>query len=144
MVSKSVCRARRPFEKTQPRAGPETPPNPIRARSREKSNFDRPKIRNLKPVRKVHPVKTSHPHKHASEFAVNYGVTDALAPFPLHSLVTTMTTAINNNANSQNTADALPILLRVVDPEEFARYDCVTPAALDYLADCKDRVQRMA
>ena len=31
---------------------------------------------------------TSNP---LEDFAVNYGVTDALAPFPLHSLVTTMT-----------------------------------------------------
>ena len=33
-------------------------------------------------------------------FLVNYGVTDALAPFPLHQLVSTMTTTINNNTVS--------------------------------------------
>jgi hypothetical protein len=88
-------------------------------------------------------LKISHPHKHASESAVNYGVTDALAPFPLHSLVTTMTATINNNAISQNMADTLPILLRMVDPEEFSKYNCVTPTAMDYLADYKDGVDRM-
>ena len=52
--------------------------------------------------------------KGANEFLVNYGVTDALAPFLLHSLVTTMTATINNNTISQNMMDTLPILLRMV------------------------------
>ena len=73
---------------------------------------------------------------------MNYGVTDALAPFPLHSLVTTMT-ATNNNTISQNMMDTLPILLRMVDSEEFAKYDCTMPTALDYLAECKDGVRKM-
>ena len=81
--------------------------------------------------------------KAAADFAVNYGVTDALAPFPLHSLVTTMTATINNNTISQNMMDTLPILLRMVDSEEFAKYDCMTPTALDYLAEYKDGVHRM-
>ena len=88
-------------------------------------------------------LKISHPNKDPHEFAVNYGVTDALAPFPLHSLVTTMTATINNNTVSQNMADTLPILLRMVDPEEFARYDCMTPTALDYLSDYRDGVHKM-
>jgi hypothetical protein len=46
-------------------------------------------------------------------FLVNYGVTDALAPFPLHSLVTNMTTTINNNTVSMNVQDTLPALLRL-------------------------------
>ena len=81
--------------------------------------------------------------KAAEDFAVTYGVTDALAPFPLHSLVTTMTATINNNTVSQNMMDTLPILLRMVDSEEFAKYDCMTPTALDYLAEYKDGVHRM-
>ena len=60
-------------------------------------------------------LKISHPHKNASEFAVKYGGTDALAPFPFHSLMTTMTATINNNTISQNMMDTLPILLRMVD-----------------------------
>jgi len=36
-------------------------------------------------------LKISNPDKANSEFAINYGVTDALAPFPLHSLVNVMT-----------------------------------------------------
>ncbi len=88
-------------------------------------------------------VKISHPHKDPNQFAINYGVTDALAPPPLHSLVTTMTATINNNTVSQNMADTLPILLRMVDPEEFARYDCMTPTALDCLSDCRDGAHKM-
>ena len=65
-------------------------------------------------------LKITGTNKGANEFLVNYGVTDALAPFPLHSLVTTMTATINNNTISQNMMDTLPILLRMVDSEEFA------------------------
>ena len=54
-----------------------------------------------------------------------------------------MTATINNNTVSQNMADTLPILLRIVDPEEFARYDCMTPTALDYLSDYRDGVHKM-
>ena len=46
--------------------------------------------------------------KAAADFAVNHGVADALAPFPLHSLVTTVTATINNNTISQNMMDTLP------------------------------------
>ena len=55
------------------------------------------------------------------QYLVNYGVTDALAPFPLHSLVSTMTATINNNTVSMNVQDTLPILLRLADPEELAK-----------------------
>jgi hypothetical protein len=88
-------------------------------------------------------LKISNPDKLGTEFAINYGVTDALAPFPLHSLVNVMTVTINNNTVSQNMQETLPILLRLVDPEEFAKYDCMTPTALDYLANYEDAVQPM-
>ena len=60
----------------------------------------------------------------ADMFAVNYGVTDALGPFPLHQLVSTMTTTINNNSVSMNVQDVLPALLRMCDAEELDMYDC--------------------
>ncbi|MFM7981108.1 MAG: phage major capsid domain-containing protein, partial [Candidatus Fonsibacter sp.] len=81
--------------------------------------------------------------KGANEFAVNYGVTDALAPFPLHSLVNVMTVTINNNTVSQNMPETLPIILRMVDPEEFSKYDSMTPTALDFLANYEDAVQEI-
>ena len=88
-------------------------------------------------------LKISNPTKLDSEFCVNYGVTDALAPFPLHSLVSTMTATINNNTITQNMQETLPILLRMVDPEEFAKYDSMTPTGLDYLGDYRDGVDTM-
>ena len=87
-------------------------------------------------------LKISVPNKPDNEFAVNYGVTDALAPFPLHSLITTMTATINNNTITQNMQEVLPILLRLVDPEEFAKYDSMTPTALDFLGEYCDGVHR--
>ncbi|MFM7988985.1 MAG: phage major capsid domain-containing protein, partial [Candidatus Fonsibacter sp.] len=76
-------------------------------------------------------------------YAVNYGVTDALAPFPLHSLVNAMSATINNNTVSFNVQETLPLLLRMVDPEELAKYDCMTPTTLDFLANYDDNVTTM-
>ena len=76
-------------------------------------------------------------------FLVNYGVTDALAPFPLHSLVSTMTATINNNTVAMNMAEVLPAILRLMDPEELAYYDDMTPTTLDYLSDYRDGVDLM-
>ena len=74
-------------------------------------------------------------------FAINYGVTDALAPFPLHSLVNIMSATVNKNTVSFNVQETLPILLRMVDPEELSKYNSLTPTSLDYLADYNDAVQ---
>ena len=82
-------------------------------------------------------------NKPADQFLVNYGVTDALSAFPLHSLVSTMTATINNNTVSMNVQDTLPLLLRLVDPEELAKYNDMTPTALDHLAHYSDAVDAM-
>ena len=74
-------------------------------------------------------------------FAVNYGVTDSLAPFPLHQLVNTMTATINNNSVSMNVQEVLPALLRMCDIDELAEYDSTTPTTLDYLASYRDGVE---
>ena len=87
-------------------------------------------------------LRISNPNKDASEFAVNYGVTDALAPFPLHSLVSVMSCTINNNTVNLNVQESLPLLLRMVDPEEFSKYDSLTPTTLDFLANYEDAVKR--
>ncbi|MFM7986181.1 MAG: phage major capsid domain-containing protein, partial [Candidatus Fonsibacter sp.] len=79
----------------------------------------------------------------AGYYAENYGVTDALAPFPLHSLVNAMSATINNNTVSFNVQETLPLLLRMVDPEELAKYNCMTPTTLDFLADYDDSVTTM-
>ena len=54
-----------------------------------------------------------------------------------------MATTINNSTFSQNAQDTLPVLLRMVDPEEFAKYDSMTPAAVGYLANNEDAVTQM-
>ena len=76
-------------------------------------------------------------------YTMNYGVTDALAPFPLHSMVNLMSATINNKTVSFNVQEPLLLLLRMVDPEELAKYDCMTPTALDYLADYDNAVNPM-
>ena len=82
-------------------------------------------------------------NKPAGEFLVNYGVTDALAAFPLHSLVSTMTATINNNIVSMNVQETLPLLLRLSDQEELAKYNDMTPTALNHLAHYSGSVEYM-
>jgi hypothetical protein len=81
--------------------------------------------------------------KPAGKFLVNYGVTDALSPFPLHSLVATMTSTINDNTVSINMADVLPVMLRMMEPEELSTYDDMTPTCLDYLGNYRDGYHEM-
>jgi hypothetical protein len=88
-------------------------------------------------------LKISSTTKPADRFLVNYGVTDALAPFPLHALVATMTATINNNTVSMNTQDVLPVMLRLMDPEELAKYNDMTPTCLDYLGNYRDGISEM-
>ncbi len=54
-----------------------------------------------------------------------------------------MSATMNNNTVSLNIQETLPLLLRMVDPKELSRYDCMTPTALDYLAGYGDAIQRM-
>ncbi|MFM7979615.1 MAG: phage major capsid domain-containing protein, partial [Candidatus Fonsibacter sp.] len=87
-------------------------------------------------------LRISNPNKSNNDFAINSGVTDALAPFPLHNLVSVMSCTINNNTVNLNVQESLPILLRMVDPEEFSKHDSMTPTALDFLANYEDAVKR--
>ena len=87
-------------------------------------------------------IRISNPNKSPNDFAINYGVTDALAPFPLHNRISVMSCTINNNTINLNVQDSLPLLLRMVDPEEFSKYDSMTPTALDFLANYEDAIKR--
>ena len=87
-------------------------------------------------------IRISNQNKSAADFAINYGVTDALAPFPLHSLISAMSCTINSNTVNLNVQDSLPLLLRMVGPEEFSKYDSMTPTALDFLANYEDAIKR--
>lgn len=63
----------------------------------------------------------------------DYGLNCSLAPFPLHSMASTMTATLNNNSITQNTNDILPALLRLIDREELAKYNGYAPNAYDSL-----------
>ena len=76
----------------------------------------------------------------AGQLPINYGVTDALAPFPLHNLATVQTCTINNNSVSVNIRDVLPALLRFHDRRELQRYNGMTPVMPDLLASYPDGV----
>jgi hypothetical protein len=54
-----------------------------------------------------------------------------------------MTATINNNTVSMNTQDVLPVMLRLMDPEELAKYDDLTPTCLDYLGNYRDGIAEM-
>ena len=71
-----------------------------------------------------------------------YGKCDALAPFPLHQLITTANTTINNNTTTMNTRDVLPVLLRMLNPEALQKYEATTPVLPDGpLYDYNDAVE---
>ena len=64
-------------------------------------------------------------------------------PLPVHSLMATMTATINNSTPSQNIQDTVPILLRMIDPEESARRDSMAPTNVGYVAHYEDGVEVM-
>jgi hypothetical protein len=53
---------------------------------------------------------------------INYGVTDALAPFPFNQLIQNIQCSINNNNITLQQSDLFDVLLRMQDPEDLARY----------------------
>jgi len=71
----------------------------------------------------------------AAATAVNqgckYGVNSALAPFPLHQLMSVASATINNNTVSLNVQDVLPAILRLLDKHDLACYNGTTPTYLD-------------
>ena len=50
-------------------------------------------------------IRISNPNKSPADFLINYGVTDALAPFLLHSIISVMSCTINKNAIKTATVD---------------------------------------
>jgi len=74
------------------------------------------------------------------QLPINYGITDSLAPFPLHQLATVMTATINNNSVSINIRDVLSSILRFHDRRELERYNGMTTVMPDLLASYPDGV----
>jgi len=74
----------------------------------------------------------------AGQYPINYGLTDALAPFPLHFLTTTQSITINNNTVSMNTRDVLPALLKFNDSRKLQRYNNICPNQSDIYGSYSD------
>ena len=60
-----------------------------------------------------------------------YGVTWALASFPLHQLLSVMQVTINNNTVSLNINDALPMILRLICCDDLTFFNSGTPTFND-------------
>ena len=63
-----------------------------------------------------------------------YGTLSALAPFPLHQLMTVMSATINNNTVSINIRDVLPAMIRMLDLDDLVSWNNSTPTFLDPMA----------
>lgn len=74
------------------------------------------------------------------EFLVNVGLNDALAPFPLHQLCSTISATINNNTVSTNIRDVLSAIVRMNDKRDLQRYNGLTPVAFDTYKSYADGV----
>jgi hypothetical protein len=71
---------------------------------------------------------------------IQYGLTDALAPWPLHSLLSVQTATINNNSVSVNMIDVLPALLRFIDKRELQRLNGTSPVQFDTYQNYQDGI----
>ena len=76
----------------------------------------------------------------ANALLVNYGLTEALGPYPFQSLCNTIQMTINNNTISQNMRDVMFALLRFGDRREAERYNNATPVGYDSYWNYSDAV----
>ena len=74
----------------------------------------------------------------AGQQAFNLGSTDAMAPFPLASLMNTLSATINNTNVSVNLEDIFPALLRMNSTEELQLYNGMSPNMPDNLLNYSD------
>lgn len=73
-------------------------------------------------------------------YPINYGTSDALAPFPLHQLCSVQSVTINNNTVSMNTKDLMASLMRMNDKRELMRYNGMCPNMYDTYGNYADAV----
>lgn len=69
--------------------------------------------------------------KIASPTGCGYGQYAALAPYPLHQLMTVASATINNNTVSINIRDVLPAIQRLLEERELSSYNGMTPNSTD-------------
>jgi len=82
----------------------------------------------LRATLKVTVTTTSNGLKNAS---VCYGINAALASFPLHQCMDTLSATINNNTVTCNIKDVLPVILRLLDDDDLIYHNGTTPAFND-------------
>jgi hypothetical protein len=76
----------------------------------------------------------------AGTYVCNYGVSDALCPFPLNALLNTISNTINNATTTTNVKEIMPGLLRCFDRDELNKYQSTTPTALDSVYNYADQI----
>lgn len=79
----------------------------------------------------------------AGQLPMQYGLTDALAPFPLHQMCSTQQMSINNNTVAQNTTDIMPYLSRVFTKAEQQKYSGLCPVMPDNYGSYSDAVGQL-
>lgn len=76
----------------------------------------------------------------ANKNLVDVSRTDALSPFPLHNLMSTIQATINSNTVSLQVQDVLPQLLRLNNKNDLLAYNGSTPVAYDTFLNYSDAV----
>jgi hypothetical protein len=69
-----------------------------------------------------------------------YGVTSALASFPLHQLMTVLSATINNNTVSVNVRDVLPAIIRLLDCDDLVNFNSSSPTFADTMISYSESV----
>ena len=73
-------------------------------------------------------------------YMINYGSSDALAPFPCSQTFSTVQSTINNNTVNINMQDVISALLRSNDQRELFAFNGTTPTAFDTYQQYADAV----
>jgi len=73
-------------------------------------------------------------------YLIDLGYKDALGPFPVHQLFTTVQATINNNTVNMNCKDVINALLRSNDVRELQAYNSMAPVAFDTYLKYSDAV----
>ena len=76
----------------------------------------------------------------AGQFLIDYGLRDALAPFPLNQLITNTTATINNQSSSVSTKDVLASIIRFHDKRDLHAYNGMTPCQPDFFQNYQDGI----
>jgi hypothetical protein len=71
-------------------------------------------------------------------YLVNYGTTDALAPFPFHQMMATMTSTLNSSSVSVNVPDILAPFLKLHDKRQLNKYNSSTTTLTDIFSRYSD------